>query len=405
MKVLKDATVTSVPYFKASGVHSGLRKNGKKDLCIIYSERKSIAAAVFTRNKVKAAPIFVNMDHIKNSNTQAVVINSGYANTCTGSRGKEDAYYMAAEVAKNLNLKPEEVLVSSTGRIGIPLPMEKVVKGIEIGCEALSDEGGIEAAEAIMTTDTFPKYLGVEFEVQGKTVKLTAISKGSGMVQPNMGTILSFIATDLKISKEMLTKALRDSTEVSYNMISVDGDTSTNDMAVIMANGAAGNDIIDSENEDYYIFKEALDYLNVELSRMIAKDGEGATKLIEVDVKNAKTVEDARHCAKAVINSSLVKSAFFGSDANWGRIMCSLGYSGVDVDGEIIDIIFKNTLGEEIIVKDGIEYKFDKTLVEKILKKDYINIVINLKQGSECATSWGCDLTYDYVRINGYYRT
>lgn len=405
MKVLKDATVTSVPYFKASGVHSGLRKNGKKDLCIIYSERKSVAAAVFTRNKVKAAPISVNMEHINSKNTQAVVINSGYANTCTGSRGKEDAYHMATEVAKHLNLKPEEVLVSSTGRIGIPLPMDKVITGIELGCSELSYTGGKGAAEAIMTTDTFPKYLGVEFEIQGKTVKLTAISKGSGMVQPNMGTILSYIATDLKISKEMLNKALRESTEISYNMISVDGDTSTNDMAVIMANGAAGNEIIDSENEDYFIFKEALDYLNIELSRMIAKDGEGATKLITVDVNNANTVEDARRCAKAVVNSSLVKSAFFGSDANWGRIMCALGYSGVDVNEDVIDITFKNELGEEIIVQDGIEFNFDKPLVEKILKEDHINIVIDLKLGSESATSWGCDLTYDYVRINGYYRT
>lgn len=405
MKILDNATITTVPFFKASGVHCGLRKKNKKDLCVIYSEKKAIAAAVFTRNNVKAAPIYVNMEHINNKNTQAIVISSAYANTCTGAKGIENAFEMTEALAKALNLKPQEVLVSSTGRIGIQLPMDKVLYGIELGVNELSYDGGEDASDAILTTDTFTKTFGVEFEIDEKKVKLCAIAKGSGMVHPNMGTILSFMSTDLNISKEMLTKALRDSTEISYNMISVDGDTSTNDMAVIFANGVAGNKLIDSEDENYLKFKEALDFLNIQLSKMIAKDGEGATKLIEVDVLNAKTLDDARRSAKAVINSSLVKSAFFGSDANWGRIMCSLGYSGAEINPYNIDIHFKNSYGEAEIVKAGIDAIVSAEVVENILKQEHINIVIDLKDGEYNATAWGCDLTYDYVRINGYYRT
>ncbi|KGK81267.1 arginine biosynthesis protein ArgJ [Clostridium sp. HMP27] len=404
MKVIYNKTITDVPHIKATGLHIGLRKNEKKDLCIIYSEKKSVAAAVFTKNKVKAAPLLVNMNHINSNNTQAIVINSGYANACTGASGVEDAYEMGRVTANCLGLSPEEVLIASTGRIGIPLPMDKIIPGIKAGCTKLSYDGGKEAEEAIMTTDTFTKSIFVELEIDGELICIGGIAKGSGMVHPDMGTILSFIATNVNISKLMLTKALKESVVDSYNMISVDGDTSTNDMAVVLSNCTAGNKVIDEKNDEYFKFKEAFDFVNKELSKMIAKDGEGATKLIEINLNNARTMEDARICAKSVISSSLVKSAFFGSDANWGRIMCSLGYSGAEFDPQNVDITFKNNINTIKIVEKGSGTIFNKELVEKILKEDYINIIIDLNDGIYNSIAWGCDLTYDYVKINGYYR-
>lgn len=404
MKILKNKTITDIPYFKAIGIHCGIKKK-KKDLCIIYSEKKSVAAATFTTNKVKAAPVILNMDNIKSSNTQAIVVNSGNANACTGDEGLTNAYNMAKSAADSLGLSPKEVLVASTGIIGVPLPMDIVIPGIKKACDLLSYSGGESAAEAIMTTDTFTKKITVEIEIDGKSVLISGIAKGSGMIHPNMATMLSFIVSNVNISKEMLSMALKDSVENSYNMISVDGDTSTNDMVIAMANGSAENSLIYNNSSDFIKFKEALDFVNKELSKMIAMDGEGATKLIEVSLYNAKTLKDARSCAKSVVSSSLVKSAFFGSDANWGRILCALGYSNGEFSPEKIDISFNNDAGTVQLVKNGKGLCFNEELAKDILDKKNINITIDLKDGNYNATAWGCDLTYDYVKINGSYRS
>ncbi len=405
MKLLKNRNITDVPGFKASGIAAGIKKNGKKDLCIIYSETKAVAAAAFTTNKVKAAPIFLDMEFINNINTQAIVCNSGNANASTGKQGYDNAFTMAEATAKNLHLKPEEVLVASTGVIGVQLPMDKINAGIDKACTLLSETGGSDAAEAIMTTDTFPKKITVSTTVGGKEILISGISKGSGMIHPNMGTMLGFIVTDANISKELLTKALKESVVDSYNMVSVDGDTSTNDTVIVLANGAAGNDLIEKENADYKEFKAALHFVNVELSKLIAKDGEGATKLIEVNLYNARTIQDARICAKSIITSSLVKAAFFGSDANWGRIMCAIGYSGGEFEPDKVSIKFKNEIGEIMIAENGTGVNFDEDFAKKILQHSYVNVIVDLHDGSSDAVAWGCDLTYDYVKINGDYRS
>jgi glutamate N-acetyltransferase/amino-acid N-acetyltransferase len=405
MKLNFEKTITDVPFFKACGISAGIKKSGKKDLCIIYSERKAVSAAALTTNKVKAAPVLLNMEYIKNSNTQAIVVNSGYANACTGGEGIYNAKMMSKITADCLGLKKEEVLVASTGVIGVQLPMEIITSGIKNACSKISVDGGIDAALAIMTTDTFPKRAAVETVVGGKNIILSGMAKGSGMIHPNMGTMLSFIVTDVNISKELLQKALKDSIEDSYNMVSVDGDTSTNDMVIVLANGAAGNDAITSAGKDYDNFKAALDLLNKELAKKIAKDGEGSTKLIEVELYNARTLQDAKICAKSIITSSLVKSAFFGNDANWGRILCAIGYSGADFNLDKINISFKSNAGAIKIVKDGIGLNFDEDTAKKILDKDYVNVTVDLNDGIYNATAWGCDLTYDYVKINGSYRS
>jgi glutamate N-acetyltransferase/amino-acid N-acetyltransferase len=405
MKLNYEKTITDVPFFKASGISAGIKKSGKKDLCVIYSEKKAISAATFTTNKVKAAPLLLNMEHLKNENTQAIVVNSGYANACTGEEGLNNAKEMSMVTGECLGLKKEEVLVASTGVIGVQLPMQIVTEGIKNACSHLSYKGGINASEAIMTTDTFPKRASVETVIGNKNVILSGMAKGSGMIHPNMGTMLSFIATDVNISKELLQKALVDSVQDSYNMVSVDGDTSTNDMVIVLANGTAGNNIINSAGKDYDDFKAALDLLNKELSKNIAKDGEGATKLIEVDLINARTLHDAKTCAKSIITSSLVKSAFFGSDANWGRILCAIGYSGADFSPDKIHIYFKSEAGEIKIVENGVGLNFNEDIAKKILDKEYVNVTVDLNDGDFNATAWGCDLTYDYVRINGSYRS
>lgn len=404
MKFFYDKSLTDVPYFKAAGIHSGLKKK-KNDLCVIYSEKPCVSAATFTTNKVKAAPVLLDMKHIKNDKTYAVVINSGNANACNGSAGYKNALSMAKTMAECLNIKTEEVLVCSTGVIGVPLPMDIVLPGIKETCSKLSCEGGNEAAKAIMTTDTIEKKVAVEFYLGEKKAIISAMAKGSGMIHPNMGTMLSFIATNVNIDNNMLSKALKESVEDSYNMISVDGDTSTNDTVIILANGSLENPIINEENEDYISFKKALHSLNIEIAKLIAKDGEGATKLIETKVLNAPSKEDAKISSKAVIKSSLVKAAIFGSDPNWGRIICALGYSGANINPENVDIFFSNSKGSVQTCSKGAALEFDKELAVEILNEPATTITIDLHDGNCSATAWGCDLTYEYVKINGCYTT
>ncbi len=406
MNVIKNGTITDVKGFKAAGITAGLKKSGKKDLALIYSEYKAVSAAVFTKNLVKAAPILVDMENIKSENTQAIIVNSGNANACTGEDGYKNAKKMTEIIAEKLNLHPTEVLVESTGIIGVQMDMEKVASGLEKIVPELSEEGGHNAGEAIMTTDTFPKNLAVKIEIGGKEVTIAGIAKGSGMIHPDMATMLAFLVTDISIDKKLLQKVFSKSTDDSYNMVSVDGDTSTNDMAGILANGAAGNAKITDENsEEFKIFKEALNFVNKELAKSIAKDGEGATKLIEVTTKNARTMEDAKKVSKSVITSSLFKAAVFGSDANWGRILCAVGYSGAELIVDKIEIFIK---GEDKIIqvaKNGMGIDFGEEEVEKILKEEKVGVIVNLNDGNYDATAWGCDLTYDYVKINADYRT
>lgn len=395
-----------VPGFKASGVYSGVKKNtSKKDLSIIYSEKEAVSAAVFTTNTVKAAPVHINMENVKNDNTQAIVINSGNANACTGKKGFEDAESMLLTTAQKLDLSPNEVLVASTGIIGVLMPMDKILPGIEKAASILSSTGFEDAAKGILTTDSSAKTVSIEFTLDDKPVVISGMAKGSGMIHPNMATMLGFILTDASISKEILQKALRDSVEDSFNMISVDGDTSTNDMVIILANGAADNSTISANGENYLVFKKALDIVSVELAKMIAQDGEGATKLIEVNLSGGKTEKDAKLCAKSIITSSLVKSAFFGSDANWGRILCSMGYSNGDFNPENLKLYFESSKGVVQVVDNGMGIPFDEDLAKEILLEEYVKIIVKLKDGECSAKAWGCDLSYDYVKINGAYRT
>ena len=406
MNVIKNGTITDVKGFKAAGITAGLKKSGKKDLALIYSEYKAVSAAVFTKNLVKAAPILVDMENIKSENTQAIIVNSGNANACTGEDGYKNAKKMTEIIAEKLNLHPTEVLVESTGIIGVQMDMEKVASGLEKIVPELSEEGGHNAGEAIMTTDTFPKNLAVKIEIGGKEVTIAGIAKGSGMIHPDMATMLAFLVTDISIDKKLLQKVFSKSTDDSYNMVSVDGDTSTNDMAGILANGAAGNTKITDENsEEFKIFKEALNFVNKELAKSIAKDGEGATKLIEGTTKNARTMEDAKKVSKSVITSSLFKAAVFGSDANWGRILCAVGYSGAELIVDKIEIFIKGEDKTIQVAKNGMGIDFGEEEVEKILKEEKVGVIVNLNDGNYDATAWGCDLTYDYVKINADYRT
>jgi len=405
MKILKNKTITDVNGIKASGISGGLKKSGKKDFAVIYSEGNPVSSAVFTNNKVKAAPILLSMEHIKNPITKAIIVNSGNANACTGQIGMENAHIMAQTAADELGVKKEEIIVQSTGIIGVQMDMEKIIPAIKKGCSKISTDGGNDAATAMLTTDTFEKKLTVSFEVGGKEITLAGIAKGSGMIHPDMGTMLSSLVTDISISKEMLDLAFKDCVSSSYNMISVDGDTSTNDTAVIIANGLAGNSKIESVDDDFKKFKEVLIYINTELAKLIAKDGEGATKLIEVEVTNAVNLESARKCAKSVIRSSLTKCAFFGEDPNWGRILCAVGYSNAEFDPNKIDISFFSE-GERIqIAKDGMGVDFDVEKAKEILLNKEVKVEIDLKDGEHSAIAWGCDLSYDYVRINGEYTT
>ena len=400
--------MTSPAGFKASGVHCGLKKSLlKKDLALIYSDVVATSCGVYTKNKVKGAPLTVTKQHLVNKKAQAIIINSGNANTCNGDDGLSKAKKMANLCAKELNIKNDDVLVASTGVIGVPLNIDAIKDGIPQLVNNLSSEiqGAKNASMAIMTTDTIEKQAGIEIEVGGKKITIAAMAKGSGMIHPNMATMLSFITTDISISPALLKEALKQSVNISYNRISVDGDSSTNDMVLIMANGLADNETIIEKNEDYNLFLEALTTLNIYISKKIAKDGEGATKLIECTVSNANSIEDAETLSKSVVTSSLVKAAIFGSDANWGRILCALGYSGIDFDPEKVDVSFASNAGEIIVCIDGSSVNFDEAKAKEILLQDEIKILIDMKQGLSEVTTWGCDLTYDYVKINGDYRS
>lgn len=404
MKIIENGSITTPKGFKASGVHCGLKKS-KKDLALIYSEVKCNAAGVYTNNIVKGAPIYVTKEHLKDGTAQAIIINSGNANTCNGERGIQDAKAMAYFASFDLHLKPEDILVASTGIIGVPLNLKLIVNSCSKLALGLSYDSS-DAASAILTTDTRKKECAVSFTLStGEEVKIGSICKGSGMIEPNMGTMLSFISTDINISKNLLNEALKESVEKTYNRISVDGDTSTNDMVLILANKLSGNNEIKEKNEDYFLFLDALTKLNLIQAKRIASDGEGATKLIECTVCSAPSVTDAIALSKSVINSSLVKTAIFGSDANWGRILCALGYSKINFNPNKISVSFKSTNGEIEVYKEGIGLKFNETKAKEILIQDTIEIIINMNSGNSSATCFGCDLTYDYVKINGDYRS
>lgn len=406
MILLSNQGVTAPKGFLASGIHCGLKKNNLKlDLALVYSEVQANAAGVYTKNKVKGAPIYITKEHLSNKKAQAIIINSGNANTCNGNDGLVKAKRMAELQGKALRLKTSDILVASTGVIGVPLNIDAIKDGIPMLSERLSKEGYEDAAAAIMTTDTYKKQLAFEFKIQDKVITIGAMAKGSGMIEPNMGTMLSFITTDLNISGEMLSEALKESTKISYNRVSVDGDTSTNDMVLILANGLASNKEINEKNDDYYTFIDVLNTLNITLAKMIAKDGEGATKLIECIVSNCKSEKDAEILSKSVINSPLVKTAIFGSDANWGRVLCALGYSGVNINPDKVNLSFKSSVGEVEVCKDGMPLPFDEVKAKEILLKDEIQILINMNSGKYSSKAWGCDLSYDYVKINGDYRS
>ncbi len=402
---ISSGGVCAAKGFKASGVHCGIRKNrAKRDLSLIFSEKRAAAAAVYTTNLVKGAPLTVTKKHIADGFAQAVICNSGNANTCNEG-GIEIAEETCELLSKELNIPAEDIVVASTGVIGQPLDIEPIKNGIPELVGALSGDGSIQAAEGIMTTDTKVKEVAVSFHIGGKECKIGGIAKGSGMIHPNMATMLVFITTDCAISSEMLKKALSSDIQTTFNMISVDGDTSTNDMVTLLANGMAENEEITAEGEDFDTFMKALNTVTVYLCRRIAGDGEGATKLIECRVAGAKTKEIAKTVAKSVICSSLTKAAMFGADANWGRVLCAIGYSGADVDITKIDVSFKSAKGEIPVCKNGAGIPFSEEKAKEILLEDEIEILVSLNSGKYSSTAWGCDLTYDYVKINGDYRT
>ena len=398
--------VTAPKGFKAAGVHCGIRKNqSKPDLAMIYSEVPCSAAAVYTKNLVQGAHIAVTKENLKDGTAKAVVCNSGNANTCNAD-GVEKAHLMCKSAAKELGIDEKDVIVASTGVIGQILPIEPIESAMPELVRSLSENGSENAAKAIMTTDTFVKNLAVECSIDGNTVKIGGIAKGSGMIHPNMGTLLCFITTDAAISSKALDTALRSAVDVSFNMVSIDGDTSTNDTCTVMASGLAGNDEITSENsKGYNVFTEALTALCTALARMIAKDGEGASKLIVCSVSGAKNKHNARKAAKAVIHSDLLKAAMFGADANWGRVLCAVGYSEAETDINKIGVSFSSKTGKIDVCKNGAGIPFDERKAKEILSEDEVNIFITMCDGKASATAYGCDLTYNYVKINGEYRS
>ncbi len=397
--------ITAPHGFLASGIHCGIRKNKtKRDLALIFSRTPARAAAVYTTNLVKGAPITVTKEHLSNGMAQAIICNSGNANTCNAN-GVEVAKEMSKLVGEAMKVSHRDVLVASTGVIGQPLNLEPIESHMDKLVQNLSSTGSRKAAEAIMTTDTKVKEIAVEFTVNGKVCRLGGIAKGSGMIHPNMATMLVFLTTDCAISSAMLQKALSADVQNTFNMTSVDGDTSTNDMVIVMANGRAGNPEITQEGHAFETFMKALNTVTVQLCRWIAADGEGATKLLECKVEGAKDLATAKVTAKSVICSSLTKAAMFGADANWGRILCAIGYSGADVDVSKVDVKFRSEKGEILVCENGAGVDFSEELAKKILLEDEIDILIDLHSGEEKATAWGCDLTYDYVKINGDYRT
>lgn len=393
--------VTAPEGFSACGIAAGIKKNGQQDLAIIKSTVLAAAAGVYTTNVVKAAPLQLNKQHLQNGQAQAIVVNSGNANACTGEHGMVAAQAMAATTAECLGIDQADVLVASTGVIGVAMPVDTVVAGIRTAAQQISTAGGTQAAKAIMTTDTVLKEVAVQFKLSERTVTLGAMAKGSGMIHPNMATMLGFVTTDAKISSKLLQKALSEVVSETFNMISVDGDTSTNDMVVMLANGLAGNEEIVEGTSDWQQFVAALAEVCTYLAKSIARDGEGATKLVEIRVLNAPTVEDARKAAMSINTSSLVKTAIFGEDANWGRILAAVGYSGANFDPDQVDIF----LGDEQMAKAGVGLAFDEDKARGILQAELILITVDLKIGTHQAVAWGCDFSYDYVKINAAYRT
>lgn len=400
-----EGGVCAAKGFKASGIHCGIRKSRtKRDLSLIFSEKPASCAAVYTTNLVKGAPLDVTKSHISDGIAQAVICNSGNANTCNAD-GIEIAEKMCDLLAKELKIKASDVVVASTGVIGQKLDITPIKNGIPQLVSELSQYGNENAAEGIMTTDTVKKELAVNFQIGDKTCTIGGMAKGSGMIHPNMATMLVFITTDIAISPKMLKKALSTDIANTFNMVSVDGDTSTNDMVTVLANGMAGNSLIDSDGPDFEIFMQALNTITVSLCRMIAGDGEGATKLLECKVTGASDKQTAKTVAKSVICSSLLKAAMFGADANWGRVLCAIGYSGAKVDVNKIDVSFKSSQGTIDVCKNGAGVDFSEEKAKDILLQKEIDILVELNSGKEEATAWGCDLTYDYVKINGDYRT
>jgi len=400
--------VNAAKGFMANGLNAGIKNNVKKDMALVYSEKPCVAAGVFTTNKVKAAPVKWDYNVVHNSPyAQAVVINSGVANACTGEEGYGYCMDMAETVGNEMKLPKDAVLVASTGVIGRQLPMDIIKEGIKKLPKGLKpdEEAATLAAEAIMTTDTKSKQVAVNFEIDGKVVTVGGMCKGSGMIHPNMATMLCFITTDCMIKKDLLQKALSEIVNDTFNMISVDGDTSTNDSVLLLANGMAENKIIDTEDENYKKFYEALYYIMEELSKKIAGDGEGCTCLFEVRVLNALTKEDAKTMAKSVVCSSLTKAAIYGHDANWGRILCAMGYSGAEFDPELVDIYFESACGRLQIVKDGRADDYSEEEATKILSEEHVIAICDCKQGTFNATAYGCDLTHEYVNINADYRS
>ena len=404
MKMIEGG-VTAAQGFVAGGIHCGVRKNkSKPDLAMIYSEAPCAAAAVYTQNLVKGAPILVTQKNIADGAAKAVICNSGNANTCNAD-GEEKAQAMCDLTAQALGIAPQDVVVASTGVIGQVLPIEPIQAGIPELVKALSADGSHAAATAIMTTDTIAKEAAAEAEIGGKTVKVGGISKGSGMIHPNMATMLCFVTTDCAISPAMLDKAIHQVTEKTFNMISVDGDTSTNDTFAILANGAAGNPEITAPGPDYDAFAEALEAVCRQLSKLMAGDGEGATKLLVCRVDGAMDLSMARTVSKSVICSTLFKAAMFGADANWGRVLCAIGYSGAAVDVNKIDVSFRSAKGQVDVCQDGAGIPFSEEEASKVLSEHEIEILVHLHLGEASAEAYGCDLTYDYVKINGDYRT
>ena len=397
--------VTAAQGFLAAGLHCGIRKNrNKPDLALIYCESLCAAAAVYTRNLVQGAPIAVTRRNLAGGCARAVICNSGNANTCNAD-GEQKAQAMCDLIAAQLNMDPKEVIVASTGVIGQVLPMEPIANAVQPLVKALAKDGSNAAAKAIMTTDTVEKEFALQFDLGGKTVTVGGIAKGSGMIHPNMATMLAFLSTDAAIDRDLLQKALQTAVEDTFNMVSVDGDTSTNDMVSVMASGLAGNAQITQENADYHLFVRALTRVCTDLCRKIAADGEGATKLLTCTVTGAKDKKTAGEVAKAVICSNLLKCAMFGADANWGRVLCAIGYAGADLDIHKVQVAFSSQKGRVVVCENGAGVPFDEDLAKQILLQREICIEIDLHNGAQCATAYGCDLTYDYVKINGDYRS
>ena len=400
--------VTAAKGFLAAGVEAGIKYQNRKDMAMVYSKTPCRAASVFTTNVVKAAPVLWDKEVVESEwEAQAIVVNSGIANACTGKLGYEYCRETAGAAADALEISPQSVLICSTGVIGMQLPMEKMTEGVRMLAKAIKpgEEAGTDAAKAIMTTDTRNKQVAVKVTIGGKEVTIGGMCKGSGMIHPNMCTMLAFVTTDVNISKKLLQEALSADVQDTFNMVSVDGDTSTNDTLLVLANGQAGNPEITEKGADYDTFVEALHYVNETLAKKIAGDGEGATALFEVKVIHADNKEDAKTLAKSVITSSLTKAALFGHDANWGRILCALGYSGAKFDPEAIELYLESSAGKILIFKDGMAADYSEEEATRILSCSEVTALVDMKMGEAEATAWGCDLTYDYVKINADYRS